>query len=537
MKTDPTETAALYLRSSKDRSDVSIDAQRRQLTEFAAERGLRVVTEFADAVESGKDDDRPGFQQMLRALRDPGRGWATVLALDTSRIARRRHIAIVFEEMEAKRAGVRVLYKSLPESDPITEMLLKSILQAMDEWHSLTSKAKGLAGMTENVRQGFRAGGRAPIGYRLERVETGAVRDGEAVQKSKLVPTSDLPKIGDYLRLRAAGIARTAAARQAGLSQSATTLVGVDWNALTYAGHTVWGVLNERIKGHGYAGKGRRKPRSEWVIQRDTHEAAIADAEAEAILEQLENSTRGEAVSRAKRGLSAYLLSGILKAPDGRTWEGSGRQHYRLRGQGGSRQIACDLIDQPILEQLIRDLSSDQFVTAMAAAAKSPSQSHATRRREIQKRMVEVNRKISRAMDLALKLEDDGPALRKIDELERERAALQEEQAGIDEDAAIADEAARMTPARIRDLLADFSEQLKATPADQLRPILTTLIERVELGPDSDEARIFYRISGQSAGAKRASLAFPGRAAGYPLTARRRIRLRGLPRKRRSARK
>lgn len=51
--------ATLYLRSSKDRSDVSIDAQRRALHELAVARGLVVVGEFADAVESGKDDDRP----------------------------------------------------------------------------------------------------------------------------------------------------------------------------------------------------------------------------------------------------------------------------------------------------------------------------------------------------------------------------------------------------------------------------------------------------------------------------------------------
>ena len=87
------------------------------------------------------------------------------------------------ELAECKRHNVRVLYKSLPESDPITEMLLKSILQAMDEWHSLTSKVKGLAGMAENVRQGWRAGGRAPRGYRLQHEETGAIRDGAPVTK------------------------------------------------------------------------------------------------------------------------------------------------------------------------------------------------------------------------------------------------------------------------------------------------------------------------------------------------------------------
>ena len=80
--------AVLYLRSSKDRSDVSIDAQRRQLQELAEDRGLQIVNEYADAVVSGKDDDRPAFQKMLREMRNPKRGWDLVLVLDTARIAR-----------------------------------------------------------------------------------------------------------------------------------------------------------------------------------------------------------------------------------------------------------------------------------------------------------------------------------------------------------------------------------------------------------------------------------------------------------------
>lgn len=129
--------ACAYLRSSKDRHDLSLDAQRRALQDYAHAQGLAIVAECADAVESGKDDDRPGFQALLRELRDPARAWAVILALDTSRIARRRHLALIFEH-EAEKSGVRILYKSVPDTDPITGMLLRSILQAMDEWHSLT---------------------------------------------------------------------------------------------------------------------------------------------------------------------------------------------------------------------------------------------------------------------------------------------------------------------------------------------------------------------------------------------------------------
>lgn len=138
--------AALYLRSSKDRHDLSLSAQRQALHDAARDRGLVVAAEFADAVESGKDEDRPGFQQLLASLRDKSRGWSVLLALDTSRLARRRHLALIFEH-EAERAGVQVVYRNVPDTDPITAMLLRSILQAMDEWHSLVSRAKGLAGL------------------------------------------------------------------------------------------------------------------------------------------------------------------------------------------------------------------------------------------------------------------------------------------------------------------------------------------------------------------------------------------------------
>ena len=55
--------AALYLRSSKDRHDVSVDSQSRELTKFATESGDLVVAEFSDRVESAKTDDRPDFRR------------------------------------------------------------------------------------------------------------------------------------------------------------------------------------------------------------------------------------------------------------------------------------------------------------------------------------------------------------------------------------------------------------------------------------------------------------------------------------------
>jgi DNA invertase Pin-like site-specific DNA recombinase len=102
-------------------------------------------------LESGKDDDRPAFQRMLHALKQPHRAWDVVLVLDTSRIARRILLAEFFAH-ECEKRGVAIVYRNVPDADPATSMLLKAVLQAMDQWHSKS------AGRATNVRQGWRAG-------------------------------------------------------------------------------------------------------------------------------------------------------------------------------------------------------------------------------------------------------------------------------------------------------------------------------------------------------------------------------------------
>ncbi len=125
---------------------------------------------------------------MVEEMRRRPRKWDTILLLYTSRLARQPIISVLFE-CDAERAGVQVGHKSIPDDDPIIGMLLKNITRGVDQWHSLTSKRKGLAGMAENVRQGWRAGGRAPRGYRLVSIGTGTVREGAEVAKTKLEPS------------------------------------------------------------------------------------------------------------------------------------------------------------------------------------------------------------------------------------------------------------------------------------------------------------------------------------------------------------
>lgn len=130
--------AVLYLCASKDRPEISIKAQRRMLRELAQAKGLVIVGEYADTVVSGKDEDRPGFQALLLDLRSEQRAWNHLLAFDTACIARRRAMAILFEERDCQKRSVKVVYKYIPDADPLTEMLLRSLLRAIEEWDRRT---------------------------------------------------------------------------------------------------------------------------------------------------------------------------------------------------------------------------------------------------------------------------------------------------------------------------------------------------------------------------------------------------------------
>lgn len=463
--------AALYLRSSKDRSDVSIDAQRSELTTLAKTRQLRSVAEFADAVESGKDDDRPGFQRLIAAVRNNRRGWDTLLVLDTSRIARRRHLALMFER-DCEQYGVKLVYKSVPETDPVTEMLLKSILQAMDEWHSLTSRAKGLAGMRENVRQGWRAGGRAPAGYRLQHVETGAVREGQPVRKSRLVLAPDAHLVQAYLQARAQGVPRV----RAGLpDMKDTSRIGVEWNALTYAGHTAWNV-------HAEAGSGRkRRPRSEWIVQRGTHDALITDAEAESILTRLENYT----VNRTRNRESGYLLSGLLVTPDGRTFHGD-RGAYRVKGM----QVQADLVDRAVAAHVLKDLQSPAFVRGTIQAARKLKGADSDK--SLRDALSDTESRLRRLVALVEQTTSPGPILRQIESLEAQRSELSDHLAEAQREAAHRSAMSNVTEHEVRRLLVEQAARIEHADPETLRQAIQGLVARVEMEPG--HLRIHYRI-------------------------------------------
>ena len=101
-------TAVAYARySSAGQRDVSIDQQVDKCREFAERNGYRIVEVYSDAAMSGKDDNRPKFQKMMRDAKKGG--FEFVIAWKSNRIGRNMMQAMLNEE-KFRAAGVRCLY-------------------------------------------------------------------------------------------------------------------------------------------------------------------------------------------------------------------------------------------------------------------------------------------------------------------------------------------------------------------------------------------------------------------------------------------
>ena len=489
--------SVLYLRSSKDRSDVSIDAQRQDLLQVAQERDLLIVKEFADVVESAKSEYRPAFQELITELSRPGRPWEVILIYDHQRLSRQLYVGHVFRYECAKR-GVDVIFGMFPELDPISKIFVDNSMDAMAVVHSIMSKQKGLAGMAMNVSRGWRAGGRAPRGYRLLGVPTGAVREGAPVMKSILEPGPDAPLVSRYLKARAAGIPRARIVRDLGIAWPGSTLIALEWNALTYAGHTVWNRHNEMRPEGGYLNAKKMRGRAHWHIKRDTHEGLITEAEAEAILAILENSRVGKAVADARRSISPHLLTGVLTAPDGRRWEGW-RDRYRVKRGNGlcGRYVHKGAVDEAVVTKIKEDFSSEEFVEALVREARQAGASGGRRTdptKGLHAEAVTINEQIAKAMDIALALDDPAPALRKVNELESRRARLVDEITRLDQERTLQAALSQVTPGHVRDLVHSLADELASAEQPRIKAILQSAVDRILLDPLTLECKIGYRI-------------------------------------------
>jgi hypothetical protein len=181
------------------------------------------------------------------------------------------------------------------------------------------------------------------------------------------------------------------------------------------------------------------------------------------------------------------------------------------------------------LAQVSADLRDQDFIEAIVRAARDRNGIRVDALKPLRDQLQNNTRRISQLVDMAAELKDRAPALRRIEEMEAERAALEVNLQQREDERAEAQILQQLTAPQVSKIL----DGLAWLPGDDrmaIRESLGQLLDRIELDPETGECQLHYRISPVI----RANLASPRLSSQGPHFLRlvRRVALRAIQRRR-----
>ena len=492
-----TKPVAIYLRSSKDRNDVSCSAQEEQIRKVVQQNEEETYRVFADKALSSTRDVRPAFDEMIALALSQNPPFGKIYCLDTSRFGRdQHHTQALLWELRKKR-GVEVVFTTMPQTGSYLDPAFEAIMSAFDYIHSQQSKVKGVASMKQNVQQGFRAGGRAPYGYRLQEIELGTHRDGQSIVKTKLEPDPETsPILREYFERRAKGEARRAILedfyRRGIPSYSGrrrwpiSSAKAIEDNLEVYLGHTVFFRHNEKVKiqgkCEGYLHGKKWRPKEEWVVTENTHEPLITEEIAAKIREVKAKGIR-DTPYQAKR---VYALSGTMKcAQCGENYTGDSgiyrcSARKRVGAQCPNHDIAQGKVEDAVFSVVDQQILNFKNINAFIKRVKSRFKTDKSEIRRLESRLVQVDSEIRKVMKLY--------RLDAIDEqeIEIEMQELQEQKkfllAGLHEAEAM-QRGLEVSAGEIVQVIENFREEIRHSDPKIRKQAVQTLFDEIMIYP------------------------------------------------------
>ena len=157
--------AVIYARySSASQNESSIDQQLVVCYEYAKKNDIQIVGEYIDKALTGRNDDRPDFQRMLKDATK--KQWEYIIVYKLDRFSRNRYDSAIHNKM-LKKYGVKRLSATENISDAPEGILMESVLEGMAEYYSIELAQKINRGLDDNVRKGLMVGGSVTFGYDL----------------------------------------------------------------------------------------------------------------------------------------------------------------------------------------------------------------------------------------------------------------------------------------------------------------------------------------------------------------------------------
>ena len=314
--------AYVYARFSSDNQrEESITAQLRAIHEYCDTHDIRILQEFKDEAVSARTDKRPEFQRLFGLIKESPADMLIVHKLD--RFARNRMDA-AFYRSKLKEAKMKLVSVLEPLDDSPESIIMEGLLESMSEYYSANLSREAKKGLHENIYNGKRNGGKAPLGYRVE--------------NQHLVPGEDAWKVRKVFEMYADGASYKEMEAFSGYPHA--NIRNMLYNEV-YLGHLIFG-----------------------PVRHDNAHEAIVDMETWTRCKKRLASANGNAANRAKVNymLSRLLVCGLC----GKTMIGvssNGRLYYTCRTKGCKMHRKADL-EKRVIDQLAKHLSPTEDLKA-----------------------------------------------------------------------------------------------------------------------------------------------------------------------------
>lgn len=156
-------TAVIYARYSSDnQTELSIEAQVRACTEYAAKKNITVVNLYKDEAMTGRNANRPGYQSMLA---DAFEGkFDIILCHKYDRIARDLEEQASLDK-RLEKLGIRLIAVAQDYGEGKDAKLSKGIQWVLGEYYSANLSEEVKKGLKEIALKGLFTGGVPPFGY------------------------------------------------------------------------------------------------------------------------------------------------------------------------------------------------------------------------------------------------------------------------------------------------------------------------------------------------------------------------------------
>ena len=386
------KTAYIYARYSSDNQrEESIAAQLRAIHEYCDTNGIRILQEFKDEAFSARTAKRPEFQRMFGVIRERPADLLIVHKLD--RFARSRADA-AFYRSKLKEKGMRLVSVLERLDDSPESIIMEGLLDSMNEYYSANLSRETKKGLKENIMEGKRNGGKAPIGY--------------TVINQHLVPNTDAQKVTRIFEMYAEGKSYKEMEEFSGWPHSNIRNM----------------LQNEVYLGHLISGSNRCENAHEALVSQDTWNACRRRI----------SSANGNASNRAKYD---YMLARMLvceKCGKPMTGLRSGKYFFYSCRTHGCKYWRKEELEDRVCEALSNKLRPTDEIKARFFASVQSRVNSRTKDEEAEKRNIINSQRISKlinSIQFADTEEDIKNIMAQVNELRRQMTPPKQEKQEI----------------------------------------------------------------------------------------------------------